>query len=277
MVGENEKAIPIFLGTLKQYRKYGNSDPRTLIAINNLAASYWSTKQLDMSIPLFEEAASSLEIELGRNNYQTKSALANLGVNYRDAGKFDEAIPLLEEVHEFSRKEPRLAWVSGSLRSAYLKSNSAIQFLELMDDQLKIERQKFSRTSTDLAAILVSWGADCLVLQQADSALELLEEGFEIRRAKMPNNWLTFNSQSLLGEAKFLTGDLELAIGNMKKGYQGLEEVKEEIPIQFRRQKLVEAIDRIIRFSVQAEDESMTKKWKDTKSTLYDLGLTPKN
>ena len=37
--------------------KLGPDHPDTLPSMNNLAAAYWSLKQLDKSIPLFEESS----------------------------------------------------------------------------------------------------------------------------------------------------------------------------------------------------------------------------
>ena len=80
-----------------QIAKLGPDHPDTLATLNNLAAAYWSTKQLDKSVPLFEDVLKRQEAKLGRQHPDTQMTVANLGVNYKDAGRLKEAIP-------FSRK-----------------------------------------------------------------------------------------------------------------------------------------------------------------------------
>ncbi len=81
-------------------------DPSTPIALENLALAYWSAKQLDKSVPLFEDVLKRREATLGRQHSDTQLAVANLGVNYKDAGRLKEAIPLLQEAHQSAKRIP---------------------------------------------------------------------------------------------------------------------------------------------------------------------------
>ena len=67
--------------------RLGPDDPATLISMSGVAASYWSLKRLDKSVPLFEAVLALQEKNLGRDNPSTMGTVANLRVNYKDAGR----------------------------------------------------------------------------------------------------------------------------------------------------------------------------------------------
>ncbi len=75
----------------------GDDHPETLQTMNALAATYWSTGQLELSIPLFEEVLAKHEEMFDRDHPNTLAIMLNLATNYRDAGRLDEAIQLFRE------------------------------------------------------------------------------------------------------------------------------------------------------------------------------------
>ena len=61
-------------------KKYGADYRDTMAAANNLAAAYWSAKQLDRSIPLFEEVLKRKIDKLGRDNPDSIAACDEHGL-----------------------------------------------------------------------------------------------------------------------------------------------------------------------------------------------------
>ncbi len=51
--------------------------------MNNLAVAYWKEKQLDRSVPLFEEVVRQRKA-VDPQHSDCLMACANLGINYRD-------------------------------------------------------------------------------------------------------------------------------------------------------------------------------------------------
>ena len=106
--------------------KLGLDHPDTLEAMSQLGTVYSNMRQMDKSVPLFEEVLKIREAKLGRDHVQTLTDVAILGVNYRDADKLKEAIPLLEEAHRAAKKYPELRWVTNELFGAYLREEPAV-------------------------------------------------------------------------------------------------------------------------------------------------------
>ena len=91
----------------------------TLTALDGLATTYWSAKQFDKSVPLFEDVLKRRESKFGRQVPSTQMTVADLGVNYKDSGRLKEAIPLLEEAYHASARFPHVLWVGNQLAEVY--------------------------------------------------------------------------------------------------------------------------------------------------------------
>ena len=114
--------------TLKLMKaKLGPTNPITLTCMNDLALAYWRVKQLDKSIPIFEDTLNRMQTKLGRQHPETLKTAANLGVNYKDAGRLAEALPLLEEGYRAAKKYPSLRWVGAQLLDGYVQAGKTEQ------------------------------------------------------------------------------------------------------------------------------------------------------
>src|SRR5262249_54010988 len=150
-----------FEETLKLRKaKLGPDDPDTLFSMNNLAATYWSVRQLDKSIPLFEETVKRREAKLGRDHPETLMTVANLGVNYKDAGRLAEALPLLEEADRAVKKYPTLGWVVGPLLDAYARAGENDKFATFLREEWPKARKVLD--SRQLARLLTQIGSSLL-------------------------------------------------------------------------------------------------------------------
>ena len=182
--------------------KLGPDHPDTLISMNNLAAGYWSMKRLDKSVPLFEEVLK-LEEEARPRPSETLHDLANLGVNYKDAGRLKEAIPLLEEAHQAAKNSQSFAGSDGQLLDAYMKAGENAKLADLLQEQLAEARKTLPKDSPQLAGLLAQIGLGLLKQKKWTEAEPLLRECLAIREKTQPDVWSTFNTQSLLGGARW--------------------------------------------------------------------------
>jgi serine/threonine-protein kinase len=96
----------------------------------------------------------------------------------------------------------------------------------------------------------------------------VLRECLAIRRKQAPGAWTTFNTVSLLGEALAGQGkDLE-AERLLTDGYAGLKRTERTIPPAYRRQRLQDAIDRLVRFYEAVGKSAEAARWRAEYSTL---------
>jgi hypothetical protein len=78
-------------------KRLGLDHPDTLNSPNHLAAAYWSSGQLERSVPLFEETLRGRNKTLGEKHPYTIRTAFNLGVNYGSAGRLDEAVRVFDD------------------------------------------------------------------------------------------------------------------------------------------------------------------------------------
>ncbi len=119
-------------------------------------------KQLDKSVPLFEDVLKRQEAKLGRQHPDTQMTVANLGVNYKDSGRLNAAIPLLEEVYRTSGQCPNLRWVRAPLLGAYAKAGRSVEAAKLVSDILADARKTAPKDSPQLAGALAQSGLTLL-------------------------------------------------------------------------------------------------------------------
>src|SRR5262249_16868115 len=154
----------------------GPDHPDTVNALNNLAVLYWSMKQLDKSVPLFEDLLRWKEARFGRADYETQRTLANLGINYKDSGRLNEAIPLLEEAYGSRGRSPRLRGVGAPPLDAYAKAGRSTELAKLVPEQLAEARQTSPKDSPQLAGALEQSSNFLLKLNAYADAEPLLRE-----------------------------------------------------------------------------------------------------
>ncbi len=248
--------------TLKlQIEKLGPDHPDTLESMNKLGYAYWSTKQLDKSIPLFEQALKLREAKLGRDDLETLRTVANLGVNYRDAGRLKEALPLLAEAHRATKKYPDLRYVTLELLDAYAKAGEAVKLANLVQEELTAARKALAKDSPQLAQGLAMFGTFLLKSRAYAEAEPLLRECLAIRQEAQPDMWSTFNTKSVLGGA--LLGQKKNAEAEplLLAGYEGIKKREATIPPQ-GKVRLTEALERLVQLYQATGKADEEAKWQ---------------
>jgi tetratricopeptide (TPR) repeat protein len=229
--------------------------------MNNLASGYWSARQLDKSVPLFEQTLKLQEKKLGRQHPQTQMTVANLGINYKDAGRVQEALPLLEEAFQSAKKIPTLRRIGPALLDGYEKAGKTAEAAKLVTAWLADVRKQLPKDSPELAGMLALFGLSLLQANAFTEAEPLLRECLTIREKIQPDAWTTFNTMSLLGGA--LLGQKKYAAAEplLLKGYQGMKQQEKTIPPQ-GVSRIPEALDRLIEFSTATNKPEQAKKWR---------------
>jgi eukaryotic-like serine/threonine-protein kinase len=210
-----------------------------------LAVEYWQEKQLDKSIPLFEEILKRREALLGRQHPDTLISVINLGVNYKDAGRLEEALPLLEEAHRAGRKSPALQWVGLALMDGYLLAGKIQQAHVLAKEMLDDVRETSPKESPQLAADLAYFGYWLQTVKAFADAETWLRECLDIRNKTQPDDWNTFNTQSTLGGALLGQKKYDEAEPMLLQGYQGMDRREKAIPAP-ARVRLTESLERLV-------------------------------
>lgn len=266
--GKLDLAIPLLEAMVQATEaKFGPNHPNTLDAMNILGDAYRTAKQFDKLIPLSEAFLIRSEATSGRQNPNTKRAVALLGIDYKAVGRMAEALPLLEEAYHASRDQPSLKFVQSQLLDAYLKGARSQEAEKFVQEELATARKTLPVNSPQMAAALGRFGLVLLNQKAFSQAETLLREAWDIDQKTQPDLWATFNMQSMLGGA--LLGQKKYAEAEplLVKGYAGLKEREEKIPLTLKV-RLVEALDRVIDLYTAMENEGEVKKWQEIKDKL---------
>ena len=260
--GKFNQAIPLLEQVRDAYEKQRGTDhPDTLLTLQNLAAVCRSAKQFDKAILVFADLLKRREAKFGRQHPDTQLTVAHLGVNYKDAGRLTDAIPLLEEAHRASRKLPNLRWVGSHRFEAYTKASRPAEAAKLLQEFLADARKTLPKDSPQLAGVLAQIGLMLVQIQAHADAEPLQGECLTIRAKTEPEQWTTFNTQSLLGGA--LLGQKKNADAEplLLAGYEGMKQREKTIPPQ-GQVRITEAIERLVQLYEATGKKDEAAKWR---------------
>ncbi len=261
--GQIDKALELFEKTLaSSQKKLGEDHPSTMTLVNNLAMTYWRAKQLDKSIPLFESVIEHLEKQMGRDHIYTQTTIANLGVNYRDDKQYDLAAVYLEEAYNASKSDPRLEWVSESLRGLYVKDERDEDFLKLVEDELETARKRYKTSELGLLDIMASIGRDLVSSKHYQQAEKLLRQTLKDSEALGADHWRNCHVNSLLGAIRLRTERIDEAAPMLESGYLGMKAQADDIPGYNRTTFLKGAAQTLVEYAELIEDADALAKWQ---------------
>jgi hypothetical protein len=102
----------------------------------------------------------------------------------------------------------------------------------------------------------------------------VLRDCLAIRQKQTPDNWRTFNTQSLLGGALLGQKKYAEAESLLVKGYEGMKTREKTIPKQGGGElRIPEALDRLIELYTAINQPDEAKKWQ-TERAKYPQGNT---
>lgn len=149
----------------------------------------------------------------------------------------------------------------------YIAVGKKTEAVELLQEQLADSRKTLPKESSQLAGRIAPLGLALLELKEYVKAEALLRECLAIREKKEPNDWRTFNTQSLLGGALLGRKKYAEAEPLLLKGYEGMKVREKTIPPQGNL-RLPEALDRLIQFYTETNKPDEVKKWQAEKDKL---------
>ena len=216
----------------------GPDNAFTLMSINDLALSYQAAGQVDRAISLLEEALARGRSTLGADHLKTLLFLGNLAQSYRLAHKADREVPLWRE---FAERKSRIEGLESPQHSWALR----------MLGEALLRRKR--------------WAESVLALGQSVA----------IREAKVSDAWWTFETKSLLGEARLGQKNYAEAEVLLRVGYEGMKLRSDKIPPRDKF-RLAESLDRLIELAEATSKPDEAKAWRDEKAKLSAKATAPK-
>ena len=161
----------------------------------------------------------------------------NLGAVYERQGRFDKAEPLFEESVAILRQttnltDPVLLAALLALVRAYQAGDKYDKAEPLLVDSVAAVRGQFGDDHPLAAGLRAQLGLNHLKRRQYAAAEPALRDCLAFREKKQPDDWLTFNTRSMLGEALLGQQKYTDAEPLLKEGYEGIKHAQNKIPAE---------------------------------------------
>ena len=261
------KAVALFEQTLvKRKTKLGTDHPDTLASMSDLAGAYSDDGQRSKALPLYEQALTAAQSKLGPNHLYTLTFTINLARAYLTDGQLDKAVPLFELAltkmkNQFGPEHPRTLTTLTNMAAAYRAAGKLDREEPLMRELVQTQRKKAGSESPVAAGILAQLGTNLLRQKKYAEAELVLRECLTIRENKFPDDWLTFNTRSALGEA--LLGQKMYADAEplLLQGYEEIKQCESKIPRQ-GKVRLTEALERLVLLYEATDQKEKAADWR---------------
>ncbi len=232
--GQLALAVSMLEDALKKHTSLLGAEVNgTLLVLNDLAVAMIDAGRSDDAIPLLSRCVEVRRRDWGEESGKTMVATFNLAAAYLGAARYGNAIDLFEQLLETHTRlqgpnHPESHRASGALLEAYRLAGKRDEGKQLALSRLQIVRAQHDEIP--LASALAAAADALLTFEDFAAAESLARECLEIRANLMPDTWLHFNAQSLLGGA--LTGMEKYAEAEplLLKAIAGLDRHKAEIP-----------------------------------------------
>ncbi len=258
-----DRAIPVAEELLALRKtKLGPGHSSSLDAANLVADAYCEAGRHDEAILLYEQLIRDREKYQGRDSIVAQSAIGGLGLNYLKAGRPIDALPFLEAGFRTNRSHPEIRRFGPRLVDAYTQVGKKAEAVRLALDCVDEARGRLPADGPQLASQLSTFSLKLLRLGKYADAEPLLREALAIQEKAEPDAWTTFSTLSQRGGALLGGGKLAEAEPLLLRGYEGMKQRAARIP-PAARDRLLEAIDRLIELYEKSARPADAKKWRD--------------
>jgi serine/threonine protein kinase/tetratricopeptide (TPR) repeat protein len=262
-----DQAEPLYQAVLDaRAAQLGADHPDTLTIKNNLAGLYRDQGKYDRAEPLLKEALDGRTARLGADHPNTLTSRYSLAELYRVQGKYDDAEPLYRDVVEGARAKLGLAhpntqgYVLGLVACCEQMGRPA-RGEPLLRELADFWKQKAGADSSQYAGQLALLGSNFLLQQRPADAEPVLRECLTIGQQKLPDDWTTYNTSALLGEA--LLGQKKYAEAEplLLAGYEGMKQREAKIPVT-SKVRLTEALERLVQLYDARGQKDKADEWR---------------
>jgi eukaryotic-like serine/threonine-protein kinase len=266
-------ALPLYEESLAIKKvRLGPDHAETLVTMGNLGWGYQHAGKLDRAVPLLEETLALQKAKVGRDHPDTLAIMNNLATSYQDAGKLDHALSLLEETLARSKAKlgadnPDTLGRMGNLALGYRAAGQPDRALPILVEAASLWKQKSGTNPPRYANALGQLGLVQLESKMWAQAESTLRECLAIQEERKPDDWSTFNTRSVLGGALLGQKRYDEAEPLLRAGYEGMTRRADKIPLR-NRDRLGEALDRLIAFAEATNRADYAKAWKDERAKL---------
>ncbi|MSU51737.1 MAG: tetratricopeptide repeat protein [Opitutus sp.] len=181
-------------------------------------------------------------------------------------GKFAEAATLHAQTLEIMQRvlgaeHPNTLTSMNNLASAYSSQGKHVEAVALLTQTLEFQKRVLGAEHPGTLASMIELGRVLLDQQKFSDAGSVLREALVIREKKLPDEWQTFNTRSLLGGA--LAGQKKFVEAEplLVSGYEGMKQ-REAKMLATVKVRLKEALERLVRLYTDLSQPEKAAVWQ---------------
>ncbi len=273
--GRAKEAVSLYEELLTRMKsKLGSDHPDYLMSLGGLAEAYRVDGRISDATRVNEELLAAMESKFGPDHLSTLVCRNNLALAFSRSGRTADAIPLFKQ--NLNRWERRLGLSHpytilgfSNLASAYEALNQWPD-AELLRRELLARRRKSQKPDIPgVTGALAELALNLLKQSKWSDAEPVLRECLAIREKMASDEWLRFNTMSMLGWALLGQNKFAEAEPSIIGGYEGMKARESKIP-PTGKPRLLEAAERVVRLYQAWGKPAKVTEWK-VKLGLADL------
>jgi serine/threonine protein kinase/lipopolysaccharide biosynthesis regulator YciM len=270
--GRAGESIPCFEEAAALRRTdLGEDNVYTQLSVRDLASAYESVGRASEAIPLLERVVAWRKARFAADHRDLLADRAALALAYGTGGRTADAVKILEEVVASDRRKFPPTFrdtltCSIDLADAYARVNRLDLATATYRDLLATFRPTLGADPANLSRLLAGYGRVLLASKAYSEAEPLLRECLTIREKVLANDWLTFDTRSMLGEALAGLRNDPAALPLLVAGYEGLKQRADRLEGS-NQQKLTEALDRLIAFHDDRDQPDESARWRKQRTS----------
>ena len=255
-VYENAKAV------------FGDEHQTTLVFMNNLAMSYYQDEDFAQAEPLFLNVLAAQKRRLGEQHPDTLTTSHNLASLYQDLNRPDDAEPLYrktwrQRVKVLGENHPDTLTTLNNLAYFYLDAARFKEAAPLYQQASRFTEEVFGNDHPNTAISLLMHGYCELRQGEAEEAEEIFRRVLSFPTIENRGHWLRYAVEGMWGEALLELGRTDDAVRPIQTSYQGLSNLRGQMPKQWSRFGLDAARQRLVKLSeTQKKTEEPLKESK---------------
>ncbi len=260
--GEIDNASQVFDEQLPKLTAILGPDHKEVLRFRNNAAHFhYLRRDYERAIAEYELVVQSYERVYGRKHILTQVPIVNLAINYTAHGELEKSTPLLQEAFvTIPESHGSWEWCGLQLVDAYRRGKRLPEAVDVAEKLLEAARQR-KVSEIELSGMLAVAGDAQLEAGDCAKAESLLQDCLAIRKRKMPDEWRTYNTMSLLGQCLMMQGRMEEAESLLEAGGAGVLS-RLPAPTPEEAQRVNSAVDRLIEFHTRQGNSKRAEYWK---------------
>jgi tetratricopeptide (TPR) repeat protein len=244
----------------------GDAHPDVAQTLDSLAGTVQDRGNLAEAETMYRQALAIRKKTLGAEHPDVALSLNNLADLLEDENKLADAEAVQREALAMQRKllgneHPDVARSLCSLARQIRSQRKSPEPEVLLQEALAAQRKLLGNDHPAVATSLEQLARVRRDQGKLDEAETLLKECLNIRQKTLPDDWLTFDARSALGEILLARKKYTEAEPLLISGYNGLEQRQARIPAAGKR-SMKEALERLVRLCEETGRPDKAAQWK---------------